>query len=271
MHGLHAQPNIAFSRPTKYQYPVSNMSFLADSNTWGSPRKPRKPTIILKQAKISTYPPDARSSSGLYSTLEDPDSNIRLLRIDTDHGDVSSDGLFCTLSIVQPWMNRVPYECLSYCWGDGNSLREVFVRATASEYHKISITANLHSALRRLQQTHASRYLWIDALCINQADPQERASQVSMMREIYDKASGVVVWLGEGTPKLSSAITSIAAISTRFQAETARSPESIARPSGLQLRPADIERLKAYTDLSSGDDYALVAHFFSIPYFRRVW
>jgi hypothetical protein len=36
---------------------------------------------------------------------------------------------------------------------------------------------------------------WIDALCINQGDPQERSSQVLQMKTIYSRASHVLIWL----------------------------------------------------------------------------
>jgi hypothetical protein len=37
---------------------------------------------------------------------------------------------------------------------------------------------------------------WYDALCINQADLAERSHQVGIMRQIYEKADRVVIWLG---------------------------------------------------------------------------
>ncbi|KAI1447666.1 heterokaryon incompatibility protein-domain-containing protein [Annulohypoxylon stygium] len=39
-------------------------------------------------------------------------------------------------------------------------------------------------------------WFWIDALCINQDDLQERAEQVKLMRRIYTSASTVCIWLG---------------------------------------------------------------------------
>lgn len=39
-------------------------------------------------------------------------------------------------------------------------------------------------------------YFWIDAICINQEDSEEKAGQVAMMGEIYKMASSVVIWLG---------------------------------------------------------------------------
>jgi len=211
-------------------------------------------------------------TSSLYTPLSDSTESIRLLSIDASPNDVFSDAVHCTLSVAQPWTSATPYECLSYCWGEPRDHRQIFVRVSGSQYHTGTVSVNLHNALRRLQSTHTSKLLWIDALCIDQGNLLERAAQVSMMREIYSRASGVIVWLGECTCSLSAAVACITTISTRFQTETDRTLESIVTPLGLQLSFADIERLKTYTDLfSNDDDYALVAHFFSIPYFRRVW
>jgi hypothetical protein len=39
--------------------------------------------------------------------------------------------------------------------------------------------------------------LWIDAIRINQKDIKERASQVRLMKDKFQRAAKVVVWLGE--------------------------------------------------------------------------
>ena len=51
-----------------------------------------------------------------------------------------------------------------------------------------------------------SGYLWIDQVCINQEDPDERTMQVLLMREIYKKAAIVRVWLTKDTERLTKAV-----------------------------------------------------------------
>jgi hypothetical protein len=51
--------------------------------------------------------------------------------------------------------------------------------------------------LQRIKGTVGTGYIWIDAICINQADNREKESQVQMMGDIYHRAFNVVVWLGE--------------------------------------------------------------------------
>lgn len=42
-----------------------------------------------------------------------------------------------------------------------------------------------------------ARFFWVDAICINQNDLEERSAQVQIMPQIYSKASCVIVWLGD--------------------------------------------------------------------------
>ena len=42
-----------------------------------------------------------------------------------------------------------------------------------------------------------ARVIWTDGVCINQADVDERSSQVGMMEDIYKEARELQIWLGE--------------------------------------------------------------------------
>lgn len=88
------------------------------------------------------------------------------------------------------------YEALSYEWGNPLSKTSIWLDGCA-----MGVTRNLGSALRYLRSTSADRVLWIDAVCINQSDPEERATQVRMMSRIYSNATRVVAWLGEGAAR----------------------------------------------------------------------
>lgn len=86
------------------------------------------------------------------------------------------------------------YEALSYHWGS-----PVLTDTIMCNESPTKITRNLHSALRHLRETEHSRYLWIDALCIDQTNNLERNDQVRCMLKIYKRAFRVVIWLGEST------------------------------------------------------------------------
>jgi hypothetical protein len=63
---------------------------------------------------------------------------------------------------------------------------------------KFFIRPNLFAALQQLRRADDDTYLWVDAICINQANPVEKSAQVKRMHEIYSKASNVCIWLGVG-------------------------------------------------------------------------
>jgi Heterokaryon incompatibility protein (HET) len=84
------------------------------------------------------------------------------------------------------------YEALSYVWGDPmNEMKEILVDDTNAR-----ITPNLDTALHCIRDKDKSRYLWIDAVCINQNDHREKNHQVKLMSDIYSRADRVLVFLG---------------------------------------------------------------------------
>ncbi|RYP92168.1 hypothetical protein DL770_001675 [Monosporascus sp. CRB-9-2] len=88
------------------------------------------------------------------------------------------------------------FAALSYVWGSPRDQRNIVLNGEVT-----AVTRNLESALRELAQQDdflRSYKLWVDALCINQNDRDEQASQISKMREIYNGAWAVIAWLGEG-------------------------------------------------------------------------
>lgn len=60
----------------------------------------------------------------------------------------------------------------------------------------LQVTTNLELALRYFRQEKRVRTLWIDALCINQENEEEKTVQIQHMDWLYANASPVVVWLG---------------------------------------------------------------------------
>ncbi|KAF2208887.1 hypothetical protein CERZMDRAFT_8174, partial [Cercospora zeae-maydis SCOH1-5] len=58
------------------------------------------------------------------------------------------------------------------------------------------IKKTLRDALRRLRKRSDPRALWIDAICINQIDAQEKSSQLALLGRIYSNAAEVLIWLG---------------------------------------------------------------------------
>jgi hypothetical protein len=89
------------------------------------------------------------------------------------------------------------YEALSYVWGPTEGRETISVGQ-----QKRLVTPNLYHALNRLRYKDKKRTLWIDQLCINQWDNEEKANQVDQMRLIYKRCSQCLIWLGEITGDL---------------------------------------------------------------------
>ncbi|KAJ5031873.1 heterokaryon incompatibility protein-domain-containing protein [Bipolaris maydis] len=91
------------------------------------------------------------------------------------------------------------FDAVSYCWGDPKSTHIIYFKNfTHGHLPSLTITAKVDSMLRHLRKPHKQRRLWIDAICINQADAEEKTLQVPLMRRIYTAALKVHVWLGAG-------------------------------------------------------------------------
>ncbi|KAH8701244.1 heterokaryon incompatibility protein-domain-containing protein, partial [Phaeosphaeriaceae sp. PMI808] len=108
------------------------------------------------------------------------------------------------------------YIALSYTWGNANDTSPALcdgkkIKITAfCDGKKINITKNLREALWQLRESRNSLarkflsknrlaqplYFWIDAVCINQSDKEEKSCQVGLMADIYRQAYNVIVWLG---------------------------------------------------------------------------
>jgi hypothetical protein len=77
------------------------------------------------------------------------------------------------------------YRALSYEWG--SSTPTVTIQCNDSNFE---VTTNLAAALHRLRKLDGPKIFWIDALCINQKDLEERNQQVAQMGRIYSQVRG---------------------------------------------------------------------------------
>ncbi|POS75049.1 hypothetical protein DHEL01_v206554 [Diaporthe helianthi] len=103
---------------------------------------------------------------------------------------------------------RGNYEALSYTWGDLNAKTTIFL-----DDRPVKVTENLASSLQHLRMPHEGRLLWIDALCINQADGPEVDTYVQRMWAIYEGSKNVVVFLGESRQGSDEALRLLTLIS----------------------------------------------------------
>ena len=93
-------------------------------------------------------------------------------------------------------MTKIRYEALSYSWGTGEIDRHIKICVGSSKPYTFGVRSNLFAALKQLR-LFEPRPLWIDAICINQNNHDEKNAQVPKMPKIYSGAQNVCVWLGD--------------------------------------------------------------------------
>lgn len=150
------------------------------------------------------------------------------------------------------------FNCLSYTWGDSTQSKKILL-----DGKPVTVGANLEAALRSLRSTKQHRdgiLLWVDALCINQDDMDEKAKLVNQMYNIYRAARTVTVWLGAADPDTSDLVNRV----HNFISTYTRMDE----PEG-SLQQAKL--LKCPPIWYSTTILPAVIHLFDRPYWKRLW
>ena len=152
-----------------------------------------------------------------YTYKSCPLTKPKHIRVLTVRQGFTGDTIECTLT-PRPLTNSespidqfLPYEALSYHWGSGEASFKVKIY-TEGFPGFFRVRPNLHAALNQLRLPDRPRRLWIDAICINQDDSDEKNAQVSLMADVYSKAQSVCVWLGEASPDSNLALNFISRI-----------------------------------------------------------
>lgn len=97
---------------------------------------------------------------------------------------------------VQWTLDRSPSYCaVSYTWSQKRSRR---VKKIFINDHRFLVDVDLWYCLEALSKIRP--FLWIDAICINQKNIEERNAQVRRMGAVYEGADNVSVWLGMPEP-----------------------------------------------------------------------
>ncbi|KAK0508340.1 hypothetical protein JMJ35_009424 [Cladonia borealis] len=124
-----------------------------------------------------------------YKPLSDP-RNFRILYIEPG----APGSRICGSLHESRLGDGVTYLALSYVWGSPQIVAYVMVENCYS-----LVTENLYAALQHLRSEQEPLYIWIDQICINQEDQEERSQQVMLMQEIFSKSVQVLCWLGKDT------------------------------------------------------------------------
>ncbi|KAH0840962.1 hypothetical protein FOPE_06167 [Fonsecaea pedrosoi] len=152
----------------------------------------KTPTYLSDDAKISISTENAKA----YQTLTGWQTRLIVLH----PGDADSS-ITCDLIVVNlidgPGLgidgtdDTVLYDALSYSWGQPALVCEIICNNQS-----FGVPKELGHALSYLRDKSTSRYIWCDAICINQQSLAEKSRQVQNMLRIFEKAHKVVAWIG---------------------------------------------------------------------------
>lgn len=151
----------------------------------------------------TSQPCDDYPSRPLYPNSNNSTNMFRILRLSKGQGNQPLHGFLIPASLD----SQPTYHAVSYTWTDGDEpsksadrqlhrLRPIFI---GHKWKRFWISKNCEAMLQRFRKPSDHIALWVDAICINQDDPDERVHQVATMREIYTKATNVLVYLGSGS------------------------------------------------------------------------
>ncbi|KAH6651851.1 heterokaryon incompatibility protein-domain-containing protein, partial [Truncatella angustata] len=203
-----------------------------------------------------------------YTPLNAAEKSIRILRIQMGYW---RDDIVCFL--VESYASQEEgfgYNALSYTWGglehtlDGvEHPPHIFL-----DWHKFEVGENLYWAIQYIRRADKDVYLWVDAICINQEDEQEKGHQVKQMGEIYSAAEEVFIWLGPSNDDigvLMEWITSIDVQATEAQA-IGNNEDWIS----LCSRFMDVRPDKP-SQISRSRQIGALTELLGRPWFNRVW
>jgi len=182
-------------------------------------------------------------------------------RIDV-HQNPQKDGYLQGTLVEHKLGDDLSYDCLSYVWGSPEATTIIFLDGGA-----LPLTANLELALKSVQQDDLDRLIWVDAICINQQDQEERRLQVQIMRTIFSGAKRVVAFLGpdaDGSETMPAILKRIKEGCERFEIIV---PFDIIEQSNNRIHNLEEVGLPRKDD----DLWRKVTAFLSRPWFVRVW
>ena len=257
---------------------------------WAIPRIP-KVSIPEPTAHSSLEPRTTPWEIFEYTKLESPNNTIRLVKMESISESLEPPIRITTRVVCLE--DNVAFATLSYTWGNPFGVfcsekdRDTAPRTDIPiicDGRLLSVGENLYRFLCRWRQALANfderirEYdapselleisrppveFWIDAICINQDDLEEKSQQVSMMGDVYAKSAITWVWLGEHDQFSKDAFGVLQ--------DLAKQPDDT-NDESLQTLDVDNELLisSGLPDMNSWKWFAVFA-LFQRQWFRRSW
>lgn len=178
-------------------------------------------------------------------------NQIRLLTFLRDESHVSA--VLETFRVDEPLPQ---YHTLSYTWAcDQTGLEKDW--SLEIDQQNLPVLSSLRPFVQALEArgplTNGTRW-WIDSICIDQSNLEERAQQVQLMHHIYCRAHKVVVWLGAQSTDSNLAIGFIKVLD------------------GIFRQQYDVNRIRLMLDQEQYiSEWKALSNFFARKWWTRVW
>lgn len=199
-----------------------------------------------------------------------------------DHWDPHVDkAAYAPLDPQRTVCTSAQFHALSYVWGTTDLPRETLWVHSDYDHHyhldhdsvlalklptsTLQVLPSLATALCYQRRRDEQVTLWVDAICINQENDNERQEQVLRMGEIYSSAVKVILWLGEPSRHSSTAMDAIARVASNIQYLTVGSIITVPG-SDWDWRRLNRKQLPLTRDECEG-----LQNILARDWFRRVW
>lgn len=169
------------------------------------------------------------------------------------NGPMQTRGRLIEVNLDDP---SVSYKAVSYCWGSSDKSHKIWL----DEFIYLEITHSAFEVLTWIAVSGTDDLFWIDALCINQGNNEEKSSQVRLMYDVYSKAQEVMAWTGG---PLDDDISMLELLEALHREVTPLQDKAI------RLTASDIFKFEGCQWPSRG--WNALAKFLQRPFFCRVW
>lgn len=153
------------------------------------------------------------------------------------------------------------YKTVSYAWGDTTSSCSILIDGKPLE-----IPTSAYQALDGVLRDGYQGAVWIDSVCINQADRQEREQQISMMGGevgIYSNGRLNIIWLGESDASTAKAIEAMKLVLEDMRKATGNNFERLSKTVRDPVTHEDLfSEAPFLVDFKQGE---------LLKYFERAW
>ncbi|KAF2502296.1 HET-domain-containing protein [Lophium mytilinum] len=253
---------MSFRGPTPTQYVAMENSKGIRNDYFTAALRSLSKTLFPKWHAVAHAPPPYIPFFK-YQPLPDPTRMIRLITIKpSPHYQWYDPEQIIVIEtkvvVLKDCPEEHPFVAISYCWGNPNETSKIICDGTV-----MTITKSLHEALLRFRGP-TKRTFWADAICINQTDDAEKTQQVRLMRDIYENASTVAVWLGDAGANSDHVLNVSEAFGNAIECSHVRDWEAFWDPT---VQKEIFRHLPQLSDIG----WSSVGQFLQRPWWGRMW